>query len=94
MSLPSGLRAYRRTPVFTEATVPAGLRTDHSTRAGVWGVLYVTAGNLTYVVAETGDATVLSAGRHVVIRPEERHRVAIDGPVAFFVEFHRANDAG
>lgn len=92
--LPDGARAYKRTPVFTEATVPAALRTDHSTKAGVWGLLQVSAGSLTYVVAGTGEEAVLGAGASAVIRPEERHRVVVDGPVAFFIEFHRIVGSG
>jgi hypothetical protein len=34
--LPPGLTAYRRTPVFTETTLPAALRQRHRTKAGVW----------------------------------------------------------
>jgi tellurite resistance-related uncharacterized protein len=90
--LPDGSRPYKRTPVFTESTVPAALRADHSTKAGVWGLLQVNAGSLTYVVAETGEEAVLDAGASAVIRPQERHRVVIDGPVEFFVEFHRVGD--
>lgn len=94
MTLPGTLRPYKRTPLFTEATTPAGLLADHSTKAGVWGRLHVEAGELTYIVAETGETTVLRAGQHAVIRPQERHRVSLDGPVAFFVEFLREDAAG
>lgn len=89
MTLPENAKPYRRTPLFTEATTPAALRTDHSTKDGVWGRIHVESGELTYVVAETGDTTVLRAGQYAVIRPQQRHRVSVDGPVAFFIEFLR-----
>ncbi|WP_350195161.1 DUF1971 domain-containing protein [Thalassobaculum sp.] len=89
MNPPANLRPYRRTPLFTEATAPAGLLADHSTREGVWGKLHVETGQLTYIVADTGVATVLQAGQQAVIRPGERHRVSLDVPVTFFIEFLR-----
>ncbi len=92
--LPDGLRPYKRTPVFTESTVPSALLADHATKAGVWGVLHVNAGSLAYVVAETGETTLLEAGARAVIEPEQRHRVVVDRPVEFFIEFHRMDDTG
>ncbi|MGA8400627.1 MAG: DUF1971 domain-containing protein, partial [Stellaceae bacterium] len=37
-TLPPGLVAYRRTPIFTETTLPNGLRHRHRTKAGVWAL--------------------------------------------------------
>ena len=36
--LPPGLTAYKRTPVFDQDSLPAGLRRSHRTKTGVWGV--------------------------------------------------------
>lgn len=36
MPLPPDVRPYRRTPDFTEATVPEGLKRAHDTKPGVW----------------------------------------------------------
>ncbi|MBT3307566.1 MAG: DUF1971 domain-containing protein, partial [Alphaproteobacteria bacterium] len=49
-TLPSPLKAYRRTPVFTEDTIPKGLRNEHSTKPGVWGVIHVMSGTLLYTI--------------------------------------------
>jgi tellurite methyltransferase len=40
----------KRTPEFTEATVPQGLLRDHSTKAGVWAQIRVLEGTLRYHV--------------------------------------------
>ena len=37
LEFPDGLVALRRTPDFTEATIPKGLQRDHNTKVGVWG---------------------------------------------------------
>ena len=42
--LPPGLEPYKRTPLFTGATVPAGLLKDHSTKEGTWGLINVEEG--------------------------------------------------
>ena len=45
MSVP---KPYKSTPVFDENTLPAGLRKEHRTKAGVWGVIRVLEGRLRY----------------------------------------------
>jgi hypothetical protein len=40
---PTVAEPYRRTPVFDENTLPAGLRRAHRTKPGVWGVIRVLA---------------------------------------------------
>lgn len=91
MLLPEGLEAYRRTPVFTQDTVPSGLLKAHQTKAGVWGLLHVIEGRLLYRDIEAQTETVLEPGDEPgVIQPEIRHEVAPLGSVRFFIEFHRA----
>ncbi|MCY3795032.1 MAG: DUF1971 domain-containing protein [Gammaproteobacteria bacterium] len=89
-SLPPGVEFYRRTPEFTEATIPAGLRRSHRTNAGVWGRITVLEGRLLYRVLESpeGEAT-LSAGNPGIVEPEVRHEVEPLGSVRFFIEFYR-----
>ena len=89
--MPSGFVAYRSTPVFTEATIPRGLLSHHSTKAGVWGKLEVLRGSLVFVLeGPEAPREVLHAGESVVIAPEVLHRVEPVGPVEFRVDFYRA----
>ena len=90
---PETVKAYKRTPTFSESTVPGGLLKDHSTKAGVWGLLHVTHGRLRYIVPSRGINTELDTETIGVIAPQELHRVELIGPVTFFVEFHRGEDA-
>lgn len=91
--LPVGLSAYKRTPLFTETTVPAGLLRDHSTKEGTWGLIHVESGCLRYFVTDpdrppsTADLTRESSLG--LIEPTILHRVEPVGPVAFWVEFLR-----
>lgn len=87
--LPAEVSAYRRTPVFDAATIPAGLLRDHATKAGVWGVIRVLSGRLSYVSGDPPSAVELGPGRPGLVRPEARHSVAPLGDVRFFVEFYR-----
>ena len=90
MPIPENYEAYRRTPDFTEASVPAGLLSAHSTKHGVWALIRVIEGRLLYRVLASGLEEVLEAGgRPGVIEPEILHEVAPLGPVRFFVEFYR-----
>jgi tellurite resistance-related uncharacterized protein len=88
--LPPGLAAYRRTPIFTEQTLPAGLRSRHQTKAGVWGLISVIEGSLRFRRLEPLAEATVNAGSCAVVAPEEPHEVEPLGPVRFFIEFHAA----
>ena len=89
-ALPWGVAPYRKTPVFTEATIPAGLLRSHSTAAGVWGLIHVLEGRLLYRVLGPGTERVLEpATPPGVVEPAVLHEVAPLGPVRFYVEVHR-----
>ena len=93
--LPAGLERYKRTEEFTLGTIPAGLKKDHSTKAGTWGLIHVTAGSLRYTVTDSrraGAETLLTAdGPPGVVEPTIVHHVTPRGDgVRFFVEFWRA----
>ena len=89
--LPDNAAPYKRTPTFTEVTLPQALRRDHATKAGVWGVIHVEQGRLRYEIADTGETIELTAGDdRGIVEPEVRHRVTPVGDVRFYVEFHRA----
>lgn len=88
-ALPDGVAEYRRTPVFSETTVPAALTGEHATKAGVWAVIAVEAGRLEFHDMETGVTRILEAGAFAVVAPERRHKVTPLGPMSFYVAFHR-----
>lgn len=88
--LPAGHALYKRTPVFEQDDIPAGLRRDHATKPGVWGVIRVLAGQLRYVVEPPlASERLLAPGVDGIVVPEVRHRVEAEGAVRFYVEFHR-----
>ena len=94
MNLPPGLVSQRRTDVFTEDTVPAGLLKAHSTKAGTWGLIHVLEGQLVYRVTDhrrPASETLLTAETGPgVVEPTILHEVAAPQPVRFFVEFYKA----
>lgn len=89
--LPSGLKPYRRTPLFDQASIPAGLRREHRTKAGVWALIHVVEGNLLYRILAPREERVLSPGTPGVVAPEQPHEVEPLGEVRFYVEFHAAD---
>jgi tellurite resistance-related uncharacterized protein len=88
--LPPDVAPYKRTPVFDQDTVPAGLLRSHSTKAGVWGVIHVLEGRLRYRIYDPASEQVLTPAAPGIVRPTQLHEVAPLGPVRFFVEFHAA----
>ncbi len=98
--LPEGLSAYKRTATFTEETLPAGLTSEHRTRAGVWGLIHVLRGEVLYRIlrplGEGPDAERAPAEEHLlqpgtpgIVEPTVPHHLALRGPVELYVEFHR-----
>ena len=94
MEWPDGLVPYRRTPEFDEATIPAGLRSEHATKRGTWARIHVMSGALRYRVgAPIHRSLRIEPSSSGVIVPDVPHRVESEGPVRFFVEFWRAAPA-
>jgi tellurite resistance-related uncharacterized protein len=97
MALPGDVRPYKRTAVFTEATVPAGLRRAHATKPGAWGTIRVLDGRLAYRITDprgpASEQILTPQGEPGVVEPTILHEVEPLGPVRFFVEFHRRDPA-
>jgi tellurite methyltransferase len=90
---PEGFDAYKRTTEFTEETVPAGLRKDHSTKKGVWARIVILEGTLRYRV-DAWDCTIdLTPAQCGIVVPEVLHHVTPLGNVRFYVEFYRTEQA-
>jgi len=88
--LPDDCVAYRKTTVFTQDTVPAGLLRAHRTAAGVWALIHVLNGRLLYRINEPSTSEhVIEPGIPCVIEPTISHEVAPMGTSRFYVEFHR-----
>lgn len=88
-SIPDNVSAYKKTPLFTEDTVPQGLLNDHNTKAGVWGKIVVTSGELRYTINQPHEVVMLSEGVNGVVEPEVLHSVKPIGQMSFYVEFYR-----
>jgi tellurite methyltransferase len=90
--LPASFIAYKKTPLFTEDTIPAGLKKDHSTKTGVWAKIIVSDGSLRYRVDALLIDVELSRDRIGVVVPEVLHSVEPLGRVRFLVEFYKMPD--
>ena len=91
LEFPEGLHEYKRTPDFTESTIPAGLLRDHSTKPGVWGLIRIEEGSLVYTVQLPEERSfLLTAESPGVVVPEMKHNVRATAPVRFHVAFFRA----
>lgn len=89
---PDGFDAYKKTRIFSETTVPTGLRRDHATKSGVWAKIVVLDGRLLYTVDALQIEMELSESTAGIIAPEVEHRVEPVGSVRFFVEFYKARE--
>lgn len=79
---------YKSTPVFDENTLPAGLRKEHRTKAGVWGVIRVLEGRLRYRVLDPVSETILDPEHPGLVLPDQPHFVEPLGVMKMRVEFY------
>lgn len=91
--LPEGFQPYKRTATFDQDTLPAALRRQHSTKAGVYALIHVIEGRLLYRILEPPGETVLVPGTPGLVRPQQPHEVEPLGPMRMYVEFHAAPGA-
>lgn len=81
-------KPYKSTPVFDEHTLPAGLRKEHRTKAGVWGVIRLLQGQVRYRVLDPVSETVLDPDHPGLVLPDQPHLVEPLGPMKMKVEFY------
>ena len=87
-TLPADVEVYKRTPEFTETTVPTGLEKRHNTKAGVWARIRVLEGQLLYRILEPAvEEHTITPGHDGIVEPEVDHQVEMNEPVRFYVEF-------
>jgi tellurite resistance-related uncharacterized protein len=82
------LRPYKSTPVFEQTTLPAELRREHRTKAGVWGIIRMLAGRVRYHVLDPVSETILDPDHPGLILPDQPHFVEPLGPIQMLVEFY------
>ena len=91
-NLPANTKAYKRTPIFTENSIPEGLQNAHQTKPSVWGKIVVLEGQLLYRILEPVLEEVhLCPEQTGAIEPTVLHEVRPLGKVRFYVEFHRVS---
>ncbi|MBA3538056.1 MAG: DUF1971 domain-containing protein [Deltaproteobacteria bacterium] len=81
---------YKRTAIFDQDTLPAALRKDHRTKAGVWGVIRVLDGSLVLHLTDPEEAVVVDRQHPAVLRPEQLHHVEVQSPMRMQIEFYDA----
>lgn len=79
---------YRSTPVFDEKTLPAALRGEHRTKAGVWGVIEVIEGQLKFILADGTGETILTPDQPGLVQPDQVHRVEPIGAMLMQIHFY------
>ena len=94
--IPDGYAPYRRTPLFTNDSIPKGLRSRHTTKKGVWGKIHVLSGSLRYRIHDPYHTEIILVGVASpaenrdclgIVLPEVEHEVEPLDNVEFFVEF-------
>ncbi len=80
---------YKVTPVFDEASLPQAIRSAHSTKQGVWGLLRVLDGEVRLVFHDPAREVRVTPESPAPIPPQAVHHVEVEGPMRMQVEFFR-----
>ncbi|NER79296.1 MAG: DUF1971 domain-containing protein [Leptolyngbya sp. SIO1D8] len=89
-TLPTNVTAYRKTPVFNEATIPAALLNRHMAKAGSWAKISIMSGQLGYrILSPVPETHRLNSDTPGIVEPQIPHHVEKLGPVEFYIEFYR-----
>ena len=88
--LPAAARPYSTIGPFDAASLPKGLRAEHSLKPGTWGLLELTQGALRFVWNdEQGGADEIIAPAQFIVPPETLHHVEGAGPFDLTITFYR-----
>ncbi len=89
--IPDGFEAYGQSPQFDQNTVPDSLKSEHTTKQGVYGKLNIEYGEITYCVTEPGHEAEfkLNPDTPGIIEPTHKHHIDPHGDVSFHIEFYK-----
>ena len=88
--LPETVHPYFKTTVFTQATVPKKLLSQHNLKRGTWGLLYVQKGEVKYFLdKKTEPLAIITSGNSQVIETEVKHYISPSDDAAFYIEFYK-----
>ena len=76
--------------MFDAATLPAALRREHCTKAGVWGLVRVLEGRLRLTYGDGTAERILDPDAPGLLLPEQPHFVEPLGAMKMQVEFYDA----
>ena len=89
LEFPDNLVSYKRTQEFNERSIPEGLKNNHATKAGAWGIIHIVEGLLLYTVKHPDISQYeLTKGQLGIIVPCMPHCIAAKGRVRFYMEFY------
>ncbi len=87
-ALPAEAACYRRIGPFTPATLPSGLRSEHRLKQGVWGLVRLLEGSVTFVWDDAAAGSRdLSAPAEILVPPTVPHHLVGDGPFVIEIDF-------
>lgn len=82
------IQPYRSTPVFDNDTLPKALRSEHQTKAGVWGLIRVLEGELILNYVDPPSTRTLTPGCPGLVNPQQVHFVTPSGTMRMQVDFY------
>lgn len=97
--IPEDFVNYKSTDLWTKQTVPKMFLFEHNTKAGVYGKIYVTAGELKFTGyterrGNIDQETLIKAGEYAISPPQYWHKVEfLTEQTQFQVQFYAQKDS-
>ncbi len=87
--LPETVRAYQKTPIYTDKTTPGMMKNDHRVRNGVWAKIVVQKGEVVYEIPDRNHVETLTPDAPGIIEPVVTHRILPRPGARFYLEYYR-----
>ena len=88
MSVSAPPQPTRSTAVFNAETLPAALRREHKTAAGVWARIEVLEGQVRYEIFDPPSVAILEPGTPGRVTPTQPHQVLPCGRMRMRIDFY------
>ncbi len=87
-AMPANASVYRTLGPFTAETIPKGLWREHNLKAGVWALLTVEQGQISFCWDDAASGShLLESGAQIIVPPLVPHHLEESGSVTIGLSF-------
>lgn len=78
-----------KTPIFNNKTCPEGIKKQHATARGIYGILHVVEGMVEFVWEDSNERIIVDTTKSFKITSERKHHLNLLWNTKFYIEFYK-----